>query len=324
MPKLTDRLLNALSVGDGRKDRIVFDTEVPGLGVRIPAKGTRTFIAQWTDPATRRKVREPLGSWGNLTIGQARDAVKVRLGQVARGISPRAERLHAKAEDERRRAEAALTFEALIDDWDELHVVNRRKRYRDEAKRAAKLAFRELLKRPAAGVTRADAINILDRLVKSGKAVTAARSLAYARAAFNWAVKREKIPKNPLVGLPIATIASERERVLNDGELAEIWVATQPMPYPWGPFFRIAILTLQRREEVAAMRWSGIAPDFDVWSIPGTRMKNGKPHDVHLAQAARTELRTLAELRDKDCDFVFTTTSKTSVSGFSRAPPVPM
>jgi hypothetical protein len=58
-------------------------------------------------------------------------------------------------------------------------------------------------------------------LVKDGKAVTAARSLAYARAAFNWAIKREKVLKNPFAGLPIATIVSERERVLTDGELAD-------------------------------------------------------------------------------------------------------
>jgi hypothetical protein len=54
MPKLTDRFLAALTVENGRKDRLAFDTTCPGLGVRVTAKGTRTFIAQWTDPATRR------------------------------------------------------------------------------------------------------------------------------------------------------------------------------------------------------------------------------------------------------------------------------
>ena len=63
MPKFTDEVLAALRVADGRKDRLVFDTVCPGLGCRITTKGTRTFLAQWTDPATRRKVREPLGVW---------------------------------------------------------------------------------------------------------------------------------------------------------------------------------------------------------------------------------------------------------------------
>src|SRR6478609_7550216 len=108
VPKFTDRFMSSLKVEPGRKDRLVFDTACPGLGVRVTAKGTRTFIAQWSDPATRRKVREPVGVWGNITIEQARVAVRARLGAVAKGVDPKAERMHRRAEAERERAEAAL------------------------------------------------------------------------------------------------------------------------------------------------------------------------------------------------------------------------
>src|SRR5208282_4620863 len=97
MPKLTDKLLNGLELEPGQKDRLLFDTGCPGLGVRLTAKGSRTFIAQWTDPATKRKVREPLGVWGSLTIEQAREAVRARLGAVAKGIDPHAERAKIRA-----------------------------------------------------------------------------------------------------------------------------------------------------------------------------------------------------------------------------------
>jgi hypothetical protein len=99
-----------------------------------------------------------------------------------------------------------------------------------------------------------------------------------------------------------------------------------------GPFYRIAILILQRHEEVAAMRWSEIAPDLSVWTMLGARTKNGKLHDVDLSQAAQALLRALSEAQSKDkddpysqgckreaCDFVFSTRGKTSISGFSRA-----
>ena len=317
MPKLTDSLLMTLTVGNGRKDRLVFDTIAPGLGVRVTAKGTRTFIAQWTDPATKRKVREPLGVWGNLTIAHAREAAKVRLGEVAKGINPRAERLRLKAEDERTRAEAALSFEVMVDEWAELHLAHRRQRYRDEAQRAIKFVFAELLKRPAARITRVEVINILDKLIKDGKLAMAARALAYARAALNWAAKREKIPSNPLLGLPIVAHTAERDRVLTDTELAEIWAAADQMTYPWGPFFRMAILTLQRREEVAGMRWSELSPDRTVWALPARRMKNGKPHSVHLAEPARAVLNGLIKI--EMCDYVFSTTRTTPVSGFAKA-----
>jgi len=50
MPKLTDAVLAKLTVEAGRKDRLVFDTACPGLGVRVTTAGTRTFVVQWTRP----------------------------------------------------------------------------------------------------------------------------------------------------------------------------------------------------------------------------------------------------------------------------------
>jgi hypothetical protein len=160
-------------------------------------------------------LREPVGIWGSLSIDQAREAAKVRLGQVTKGINPRAERLRLKAEKEREPAEAALSFEALVDEWSQLHLAHPRKRYREEAQRVIKHTFLDLLKRPAARIARAEIINVLDKLVRSAKAATAARSLAYTRAAFNWAAKREKVP--PECVRPSARRHTvERERVLSD------------------------------------------------------------------------------------------------------------
>jgi integrase len=124
-------------------------------------------------------------------------------------------------------------------------------------------------------------VNVLDGLVKDSKAAMAARTLAYARAAFSWAAKRGKVPGNPFQNLPIGTASESRDRVLTDAELADFWTATVDMPFPWGPFYRLAALTLQRREEVTGMRRSEISDDFSTWTIPGSRMKTGRPHDVH-------------------------------------------
>jgi integrase len=328
MPKLTDRFLAGLKVEPGRKDRMVFDSVSPGLGVRVTAKGTRTFICQWTDPATRRKVREPIGVWGNITIDKAREATQIRLGEVAKGVDAKAERMRRRVEAERDRAEAALTFEALMEEWAVLHLAHRRPRYAAEAVRAIRRGLSSLLKRPVARISRADAVNALDQIVKSGKAITAGRTMAYARACFAWGKRRAKVPENPFADLPIPAGTTERERVLSDTEIAEVWAAASSLAYPFGPFFKLAILTLQRREEVAGMRWSEIVDDMSRWTLPGSRMKNGKPHDVHLPEAARAILRSLP--RVEGCDFVFCTTSQRGPSveaepkGKRRREPTPI
>lgn len=317
MPKLSDRELTKLKVAPGQKDRLVFDTTTTSLGVRVTAKGTKTFIVQWTDPATRRKIREPLGTWGNLTIEQARTAAKARSGDVARGINPKAERAKIRAEADRIRSENALTFDALLTDWATLHLASRRPRYASEATRAVRFLFAGLLNRPAARITQPDAINALDKLIRAGKAAMAGRTLAYARAAFRWAQKRGKVPRNPFQDLPIAAGTRERDRVLSDDELAEVWAAAGLMDYPFGPYFKLLILTLQRREEVAGMRWSELSADHGVWTIPADRMKNARPHVVHLSEPARAVLEGVRQIEDQD--FVFSTTGKTQISGFSKA-----
>ena len=316
MPKLTDRFLSSFRVDPPRKDRLAFDSECPGLGVRATTKGTRSFVVQWTDPGTKRKVREPIGVWGSITIEQARSAARARLGEVAKGIDPAAERARRKAVDRALREEQALTFESLIADWARLHLAARRPRYVAESQRAIRLAFRDHLKRPAARLTRVEVVGVLDGIASADKATTAGRTMAYGRAAYGWAVKRGKVPSNPFSGLPISSGARERDRVLTDGELNRVWHATGRLAFPFGPFYRLAILTLQRREEVAGMRWSEIDDDLTRWTIPADRMKNGKPHDVHLSEVARELLRSIP--RRPGVDLIFTTNGRTSISGYSK------
>jgi integrase len=134
---------------------------------------------------------------------------------------------------------------------------------------------------------------------------------------FAWAVKRELVSVNPFHNLPISSATTERDRALNDEELVEIYAAAQKLPYPFGPFYLLALFTLQRREEVAGMRWSELSRDLSLWTIPAERMKNHKPHDVHLSEPARSVLRSIP--RAENQDYVFTTTGKTAISGFSRA-----
>jgi hypothetical protein len=118
VPKLTDRFLASFKPAPGKKDRLAFDTECRGLGVRTTAAGTRTFIVQWTDPATTQKRREPLGVWGGITVDQAREAARACLGDVAKGIDPRAVRLAARQEAEAERAETQLTLGSLVERTD--------------------------------------------------------------------------------------------------------------------------------------------------------------------------------------------------------------
>ncbi len=284
----------------------------------------KTWVkSQWKNPRPPGQIsveintREALGVWGSITIEQARTAARARLGDVARGVDVVGERRRRREAEEAARAEAALTLGRLIEGWQALHLSIRRPRYAAEAVRALRYAFAADLAKPAAKLSRAAVVEILDGMTKRGAATTAGRTLAYGRAAFAWAAKRGMVPGNPFTALPVTAATSERERVLDDAEVAEVWAAAGTLPYPWGPFFRLALLTLQRRDEAAGIRWSELSADLSMWRIPGPRMKTGKPHDVHLSEAARAVLRTVPRVEGQD--LLFTGTGRTAVSGFSKA-----
>ncbi|MBR0656947.1 tyrosine-type recombinase/integrase [Plastoroseomonas arctica] len=333
MPKLTERFIDSFKPEGSSKDRLTFDTVTRGLGVRayrtrgdgVTAGIERVFLVQWTDKATGRKQRVPLGLWGAITLEQARGAAQARLGRVAQGINPAAERASAKAADEASRVAAAaaketarFTLEGLIDDWMKLHLASRRVRYSTEAERALRHAFAAHLAKPAAALTHEAVTAILDRQVAAGHPPMAARTMAYGRACYSWALKRRRLTLNPFAGLPsIERGAPARDRVLTDTEIGAVWRAAGTLGEPFGTITKLLLLTAQRREEVAGLRWSELALDLATWTVPSARTKNAKAHVVHLSQPARLLLGAVRRVEGQE--LVFSTTGATPPSGFSRA-----
>lgn len=67
--KLTKSLIDRTAVDD-TKDTLIFDSQVPGFGVRITPRGVRSFIVQKKKHG--RVKRKTLGRYGHLTVDQAR------------------------------------------------------------------------------------------------------------------------------------------------------------------------------------------------------------------------------------------------------------
>ena len=72
------------------------------------------------------------------------------------------------------------------------------------------------------------------------------------------------------------------------------------------------------------MRWREVDLDARQWNIAKERCKNGKAHTVDLHPEAVALLDFLGDeaaprlMKDTDEDFVFSTTGRTPVSGFSK------
>src|SRR3546814_12321640 len=69
--------------------RVIFpwDGELRGFGFKIESAGTKSFVLQYRN-AERRKRRMVLGRFGVMTVEQARDEARIKLGEIAKGMDP--------------------------------------------------------------------------------------------------------------------------------------------------------------------------------------------------------------------------------------------
>jgi integrase len=84
-----------------------------------------------------------------------------------------------------------------------------------------------------------------------------------------------------------------RDRVLSNTELAEVWAAL-PQDH-LGDIVRLLILTGQRRDEIAKLRWSEIDFDKGLIVLPPARTKNKRTHELPLSPQALAILRHWAK-----------------------------
>lgn len=68
------------------KEIFRWDKNYKGFGVRVSPKGRKTFIVQYRQGSRTRRVS--LGTFGNLTVDEARKKAKRILGEVAAGYDP--------------------------------------------------------------------------------------------------------------------------------------------------------------------------------------------------------------------------------------------
>ncbi len=226
-------------------------------------------------------------------------------GEVQAGGSPAEKRKAAIAANRAAEAEAAkaLTFGELINAWATARTADRRPSYLREAGNCLRRNLSQWLDRPAKSITLAEAVHALDEIKAEKGTVAANRTQAYARAAYSWALKRQMLTANPFRGIERPGRETARERVLTAEEMGAIWQACDALPPVRAAFVRVLMLTMQRRDEVASMRWAELDLDKAIWTLPGERAKNRRTHVVHLADPARAILAGSPVQRDNPCVF---------------------
>ena len=89
MPKLTKRIVDEAGPEPGKSQTLIWDSEFRGFGLRISAKGRKTFVLQYRT-AEGREHRMTVGTYGAMTVAEARSKAGVLRGEVEQGGNPAA------------------------------------------------------------------------------------------------------------------------------------------------------------------------------------------------------------------------------------------
>jgi integrase len=294
------------------------DADVPGFGVRVSEKGQRTFILIARYPGSSNPTRRAVGEYPALSLERARERARHWRDLIRQGIDPKAEEERLRRLELRKQQ---TTFVAVAEDYIERHVRSQRKA-NDSEREIRKELIAHWGDRPIALITREDVVMRVDVITRKPAPYLAHNVLGHARSLFNWAINRgtyglEFSPCDRLKPAVLIGRKQPRQRILSDIELAAFWRSSERLGYPFGPLYKLLLLTGARKNEVSGAKWPEFHLTKKLWSVPPERFKSNASHLVPLSDAALAIIEALP--RFTKGDRLFTTTyGEKPISGFSR------
>lgn len=254
--RLTDTVV--LKLPPPVKGAVVFtDKSVTGFGVRVTARGVRTFVLTYG----RERRRISIGRVGRISLSEARSEAKRYLASETLG----------------KRSCRSVRWQAGVDEYLEEVERNRKERtHKDYKDFLARFDFPGLL----TDIHPQDIARKLGKLDKTP--TTKLHAFAVLRQFFNWAYRKHYVETSPMARMQQPKTPASRERVLTDEELGKVWRACGEDNF--GRLVKCLVLTGQRRGELSS---GEKFVEGEVLVIPASLAKNGREHRVPLTPLAR-------------------------------------
>jgi len=273
--KLTQQLVQTLSVPEGKRKIDYFDTEQKGLMLEVRQSG-KTYAVRYQNQRGRTQQKKLAGA-DVIKLVDARALAQEKLAMIAMGNDP--------FELKRELSKVPLVSEFVRDHYVPHIETYKRSAYTD------KLHLKNYIL-PAIGHLHLDEVkrhNIMALLTshrQNHKPASTNRILILVRYIFNCAIQWEIAEglKNPSKGIKLFAENNKRERYLEREEANRLFKTVEESENTvLLPIITILLLTGARLSEVLNAKWQ----DFDmarrVWTINFN--KSGKPRYVPISDA---------------------------------------
>lgn len=256
-----------------------------GLYVVVTPRGTISFRMDYRLNGRRETLT--IGRYGTkdgISLLMARERCMEARKAIAQGISPAQEKQREKS----RQAEAQ-TFGEYTKRWLAEH------RMADSTKAMRKTIIdRDILpvfqNRRMAEIGPEDLRALCAKIKGRGAPATAVIGREIVKLVFAYAAMHGEKAPNPADEVGPSSIATfvPKDRALSPSEIRlmhRLLETTATLP-TIRLALRLVLLTLVRKSELIEATWDEVDFENAVWSIPKSRMKTGKPHNVYLSQQA--------------------------------------
>lgn len=309
--KLTDiAVARAKPPASGRIE--IWDAMLPGFGLRVSDKGSKSWVVMYRvrgGPSGKRRLT--LGRYPVLSLANARERARRIFELAGDGIDPAEARTPAP--------KSAPAFEEVAAQFITRYAKPKNRGWRRQEADLAREFTPSWGTKPIDAVTRADVLNVLDRISDRTSPLRANRQLALIRKFFNWCLERGILETAPTANIKPPGREVSRDRVLSDDEIRSVWNCCETVGYPFGAIFKLLLVTAQRREEVGRMRWDDLDLGKGTWTIPRERSKNDVANEVPLSRLALALIERLPRFAWEDLVFAAANGSGRPASGYSKA-----
>ena len=256
-----------------------------GLYVVVTPRGTISFRMDYRLNGRRETLT--IGRYGlkdGISLLMARERCMEARRAIAQGISPAQEKQREKI----RRTEAK-TFGEFTRRWLAEHKMA------DSTRAMRKTVIdRDILpvfqSRRMAEIRPEDLRALCAKIKARGAPATAVITRDIVKLVFAYAAMHGEKAPNPADEVGPSSIATfvPKDRALSPSEIRlmhRLLETTATLP-TIRLALRLVLLTLVRKSELIEATWDEVDFENAIWSIPKSRMKAGKPHNVYLSQQA--------------------------------------
>ena len=261
-----------------------------GLYLTVSGTGRKSWLAKFRGPTG--VVEKSIGKFPDVGLAEARKIVTRMQSEVGSGGS--AETVLNGLDEQ--------SFKSYFDKWFDARTTGAKPWSRDYAYQAIKRFERYVLPKIGhkrlAQITPQECLAVIQKVERNGNFETARRLKDHMSRVFKFA-KFDGHDNNPMEGINERLMP--RPEVVNmptlqPREMSEFFrrfASEQGMQRQTRALIEITIRTMVRSNEIRGGQWAEI--EGDLWTIPASRMKMGRPHVVPLVPQV---LELFEELRD--------------------------